>query len=642
MSNIKITFPDGNIKEFESGISAQAIAESISPQFAKRIFVAKCDGIITELAASVTADCSIELLGFNTDEGRDVFLHSSAHLMAQAIKRLWPDAHLGFGPVTDDGFYYDIELEHTLTEEDFPKLEAEYKKIIKENFRVVRKEVSKDDAVSYFKSQDEVLKAEHIEAIDTRGEVISLYEQGDFTDLCTGPHIPSTGKLSKYFKVMSIAGAYWKGDDKNPQLQRIYATSFPDKNQLKEHLAMLEEAKKRDHRKLGKELGLFSFHADYAAASPFFLPKGTIVYNELVNYVRDLYDKYGYTEVITPQILDAELWKKSGHYDAYKENMYFTEIDGREYAVKPMNCPTHALIYSEDLYSYKDLPMRIADFGRLHRYEKSGATQGLTRVRSFCQDDAHIFCREDQIEQEASDVIKMILEVYNTFGFNDIQIELSTRPEKSVGSDEMWEKAEAGLKNVLELNKIDYEVNEGDGAFYGPKIDFQVQDTLKRSWQLGTLQLDFSMPERFKLSFKNSDSEQERPVMLHRAMLGSLERFFGIIIEHFAGNFPIWLAPVQILMLPIADRHIGYCEELKAQFKSFGIRVDIDSRREKTGYKIREAEMKKIPYMLVVGDKEAESGELNVRHKSEGDIGLFSKEDLAKRIVEEINTKKIN
>jgi threonyl-tRNA synthetase len=642
MNQITVTFPDGNAREYQVGITAQEIAESISPQFAKKIYLAKTNGTTCELAQKVTENVNIEFLGFDTEEGRDAFLHSSAHLMAQAVKRIWPEAHLGFGPVTDSGFYYDIELDYKLSDTDFEKIEQEYKKLIRENLPVQRKEVPKNEAVSYFKSQDEILKAEHIETIEERGEKISLYEQGDFTDLCAGPHVPSTGKLSKHFKVMSIAGAYWKGDDKNPQLQRIYAASFPNKDQLKEHLHRIEEAQKRDHRKLGKELGLFSFHSDYAAASPFFLGKGTIVYNELTNYIRSLYDKNDYTEVITPQILDAELWKKSGHYDAYKENMYFTTIDEREYAVKPMNCPTHALIFSEGFYSYKDLPIRVADFGRLHRYEKSGATQGLTRVRTFAQDDAHVFCSEDQIKTEASNVIDMIMEVYNTFGFKELMIELSTRPEKSVGTDEMWEKAETALKEVLELNKINYEINEGDGAFYGPKIDFQIRDASGRSWQLGTLQLDFSMPERFGLKFKNTEGEEERPVMLHRAMLGSLERFFGILIEHFAGNFPLWIAPIQVSLMPIADRHVEYCEKLRSEFKKHGIRVEIDSRREKTGKKIREAEVQKIPYMLVIGDKEMESEELNIRHKSEGEIGKFSTTDFISQLREEIKSKKIN
>lgn len=639
MNQVQITFPDGNVREYPAGITGQEIAESISPQFAKRIFAAKYNGENGELRHPVSENTSIEFLDFTTDYGKEVFWHSSAHIMAQAIKRIFPEAQLGFGPNTEDGFFYDIELEHRITEKDMEKIEVEVKKIIKEEHPIVRKDVDRDEAVAFFKDLNENLKAEHIEEIHGRGEKISVYTQGDFTDLCAGPHLPNTKKISKFFKLLSVSGAYWKGKEDRPMLQRIYATAFPTKDELREYVERIEEAKKRDHRKLGKDLKLFSFHGDVAAASPFFLPKGTIIYNELTNFIRDLYKRYKYDEVITPQILDVNLWHTSGHYNNYKDNMYFTTIDDREFAVKPMNCPTHALIYSEHKHSYRDLPIRIADFGRLHRYEKSGATHGLTRVRTFCQDDAHIFCTLDQIEEEITNVIAMVREVYETFGFEDVIIELSTRPEKSVGTDEMWEKAESALENILNENKIAYEVNEGDGAFYGPKIDFQVRDALKRSWQLGTVQLDFTLPERFELEYQSSEGNAERPVMIHRALLGSLERFFGILIEHYAGNFPLWLAPTQVMFVPIADRHNDYCKELQAYFSEMDIRSDVDTRKEKMGFKIREAELAKVPYMIVIGDKEMEEQQLAVRHKQDGDIGTFTKEELAQRLLDEIESK---
>ena len=641
MEQIKVKFPDGNVREFERGVSGEDIAQSISPQFAKRMVAAKYNGQEGELRAPINEDVEIEFIDFNTEYGKEVFWHSSAHIMAQAIKRIFPDAQLGFGPNTEDGFFYDIELEHRITEEDFPKIEAEVKKILKENHKIVRSEWTLDQAIDFFKSQNEYLKAEHIEEIHDRGENISVYTQGDFTDLCAGPHLPETKRASKFFKVLSVSGAYWKGREDRPMLQRIYATSFPTKEQLDEYLHQIEEAKRRDHRKIGKELQLFSFHSDVAAASPFFLPKGTFLYNTLTNFIRDLYLDYGYDEVITPQILDVDLWHTSGHYNNYKDNMYFTTIDDRQFAVKPMNCPTHALIFSEEKHSYRDLPIRIADFGRLHRYEKSGATHGLTRVRTFCQDDAHIFCTEDQIEQEVKSVMEMILYVYKTFGFSDIQIELSTRPEKSVGSDAMWEKAETTLKAILDNSEYNYDVNEGDGAFYGPKIDFQIRDALKRSWQLGTVQLDFSMPERFKLAFTNADGESEQPVMIHRAMLGSVERFIGILIEHFAGNFPLWLAPTQLTLIPISDKHLDFSNELYDFFKRSGIRVSVDDRREKLGFKIREAELAKTPFMIIIGDKEVESKSLSVRHKTRGELGNMNQDKLVSMMQDEIKEKKL-
>ena len=529
--------------------------------------------------------------------------HSAAHVMADAIKQLWPQAQLAFGPHTEDGFYYDIEMEHRLGPDDFEAIEAKMKEIVKGKHPFVREEIERDAAIEYFRSQNEALKVEAIDAIPA-GAQLTLYKSGGFTDLCRGPHVEHTGQI-KAFKLLRVAGAYWRGDESRPMLQRLYGTAFSNPKELRQHLLHLEEAKKRDHRKLGKELGLFHFDA-IAPASPFFTGRGTVVYNLLMTYVRGLYAKHGYQEVITPQIFDMELFKTSGHYDHYKENMFSCEVDEREYGVKPMNCPSHCVLFGSTRHSYRELPIRMADFGRLHRYERAGATHGLTRVRTFCQDDAHIFCRMDQIEDEITSVTSMILECYRAFGFDEPEIEISTRPEGFLGEVETWDQAEAALKSALDKQGLAYEINEGDGAFYGPKIDFGVRDALRRPWQLGTVQLDFQLPQRFDLEYVDQDDGRSRPVMVHRAMLGSLERFFGVYLEHTAGRFPTWIAPVQVAVLPITDAHKAWANEVADALQAAGLRVVTDERNEKLGLKIREATLLRVPYMLVLGDKEVE------------------------------------
>jgi threonyl-tRNA synthetase len=545
----------------------------------------------------------------------DTLRHSCAHVLAHAVTKLWPTAKFGIGPTVEDGFYYDIDIPVKLSNDDLKAIEKEMFKIINANSPFVRQEHPIDEAIAMFKKMDQPFKVDIIETLrDNLGATtVSTYQEADFVDLCRGPHLKSTGQIAA-FQLTTVAGAYWRGKETNPQLQRIYGTAFKTKQELHEHFQMLEEAKKRDHRKLGKELDLFSFRPE-APASPFFHPKGAAVYNRLVQYVRDMYRYYQYEEVITPQIFDSVLWKKSGHYDNYKENMYFTEVDEREFAVKPMNCPSHTFIFASQKRSYRDLPLRFADFGRLHRYERSGATSGLTRVRTFCQDDAHVFCTADQIESEISIVIDMIMKSYQIFGFNtdEMQIFLATRPEKRVGSDELWDKAEAGLKNALDKTGRKYGINAGDGAFYGPKIDFKINDSLKRGHQLATIQLDFVLPERFELEYVGADNVNHRPVMIHRAVLGSLERFFGVFLEHCAGAFPFWLAPVQCRLIPITEAHIAYCESFSKTLRQNGIRIEIDSRNEKMGLKTREAQLAKIPLMLVAGDREIENGEFAVR-----------------------------
>jgi threonyl-tRNA synthetase len=533
--------------------------------------------------------------------------------MAHAIQKIWPQAKFGIGPTIEDGFYYDVDLDVKLTPEDLPRIEKEMGRIIAENQAFVRREHSIEEALAYFKKCNQPFKVEIIETLRDRtgAAQVSTYSEGDFTDLCRGPHIQNAGAV-KAFKLLSIAGAYWRGNEKNPQLQRIYGTAFKTQKELDEHLALIEEAKKRDHRKLGKELELFTFLPESPAA-PFFYPKGAIVYHRLIQYIRDLYGPYEYSEIITPQIMDVSLWKTSGHYDNYVENMYFTKIEEREFGVKPMNCPSHALLFGTLKHSYRDLPLRYADFGRLHRFEKSGVTHGLTRVRSFCQDDAHIFCMPEQIEEEIKKVTEMIFGTFDLFGFTDMQIFLSTRPEKRVGSDQLWDEAETALKRTLDHLGRPYQINPGDGAFYGPKIDFIVRDALKRPWQLSTIQLDFNLPERFDLSYTAADNSSKRPVMVHRAVLGSLERFIGVLTEHVGGAFPFWLAPVQARLVPIKDSHNDYAREFAKRLKGLGYRVDVDDRNESMGLKTREAQVAKIPFALAAGDREIQAGSFAVR-----------------------------
>ncbi len=554
--------------------------------------------------------------------------HSAAHVMAHAVQNLWPEAKFGIGPTIENGFYYDMDLPVKLTPEDLPRIEEEMKKIIATRKPFVRNEHPIAEAIELFRKLNQPFKVEIIENLrDQAGATtVSTYTETDFTDLCRGPHVKYLNEI-KAFKLMSIAGAYWRGNEKNPQLQRIYGVAFEKKEELEEYLHYLEEAKKRDHRKLGKELDLFSFHPE-APASPFFHPKGTVVYNRLTQFIRDLYGPEEYEEIITPQIMDVALWKKSGHWDNYHENMYFTEVDERQFAVKPMNCPASTFVFASNKRSYRDLPLRLADFGRLHRYEKSGVTAGLTRVRTFCQDDAHIFCTPDQIEPEIKKVCAMILKTYELFGFDDVKIALSTRPEKRVGSDSLWDQSEAALKTILDSLGTPYEVNAGDGAFYGPKIDFRVRDALKRYHQLGTVQLDFSMPDRFALEYINADNTAVRPVMVHRAVLGSIERFMGVLIEHTAGAFPFWLAPVQARLVPIKDPHVDYCKDFAKKLKRMGLRIDMDDRNESMGLKTREAQMAKIPFSLAAGDREIADGKFALRKYGEKDMKVLTQDEV--------------
>lgn len=560
----------------------------------------------------------------------DRLRHSTAHVLAHAVKRLYPKAKFGIGPTIEDGFYYDIELETQITVEDFPKIEAEMKKIIAEDNAFVREEWPAEKATQMFKDLNQDFKTEIIR--DFGNATYTTYKEGEFIDLCRGPHIKSTG-LIKAFKLMSISGAFWRGDQKNKQLQRIYGTAFKSQKQLDDYLFMLEEAKKRDHRKLGKELDLFSFDP-VAPGAPFFHPKGTIIYNRLTQYMRDIYKLYNYEEIITPQVLDVSLWHKSGHYENYKENMYFTEVEDREFAVKPMNCPASTFVFGFKKRSYRELPLRLADFGRLHRFEKSGALSGLTRVRTFCQDDAHIYCTPDQIQSEITSLIDMIQRIYVLFNFSDVEVLLSTRPEKRVGSEELWDQAEKGLEEALKSKGMNYRINKGDGAFYGPKIDFIVKDALKRPWQLGTIQLDWNLAKRFEVTYTGADNSAHTPVVIHRAVLGSIERFMGVIVEHYAGAFPFWLAPVQCVVSSIATEHAKYCEEFVAKLKAAGIRAEADVRNESISLKTREIQMQKIPFMLVAGTREVEANTFAVRKYSEKTSPVISQEELIKTFVD--------
>ncbi|MHB0998998.1 MAG: threonine--tRNA ligase [Armatimonadota bacterium] len=557
--------------------------------------------------------------------------HSAAHIMAQAVKDLYPDVKLGIGPAIEDGFYYDFDRGEGFTPDDLEKIEARMREITAANLPFERREVTREEAKSIF--ADEPYKLELIVDLP-EDEVITIYGQGGFVDLCRGPHVQRTGKI-KAFKLLSVAGAYWRGSEKNPMLQRIYGTAFPSRKELEDYLVRLEEARKRDHRKLGKDLDLFSFHEE-GPGFPFWHPKGMVILNEIISFWQREHRNRGYQEVKTPMILNEELWHRSGHWDTYRENMYFVDIDDHDYAVKPMNCPGVMLIFKDSMRSYRELPIKYAELGHVHRHEKSGVLQGLFRVRAFTQDDAHVFCRPEQIQEEIGYIIDLIGALYSKFGFNEYRIELSTRPAKAIGSDEMWETAESALQESLKAKNIEYQINPGDGAFYGPKIDFHVKDSMGRSWQLGTIQLDFSMPERFELEYIGEDGKPHRPVMIHRAALGSVERFMGILIEHYAGAFPLWLAPVQIVLLPIADRHHDYAQEVAVKLREAGCRLKVDARNEKTGYKIREAQVEKIPYMLVVGDREAEAGIVSVRQREAGDLGAMSVEDFVARIKNEL------
>lgn len=617
MSQVQITLKDGIKKSYPKGITLYEIAEDISKRLAKEAIVAKVNGVLKDLSYKVEEDCQVEILTFDDEEGRQVFWHSSSHVMAQAVKRLFPEVKLAIGPAIDEGFYYDFEREESFSPSDLEKIEKEMAKIIAQDYAFSRQDISRLEALKDLEEQNELYKVELVQDLPEDAN-ISFYKQGEFTDLCAGPHIPSTGKI-KAFKLTSLAGAYWRGDERNKMLQRIYGISFPKKSMLDEYLARIEEAKKRDHRKLGKELDLFSLHEE-GPGFPFFHPKGMVLWNILIDFWRREHIKRGYQEIKTPIILNEQLWRRSGHWDHYKENMYFTKIDEMDYAVKPMNCPGSILMYKTHSHSYRDLPIRLGELGIVHRHEKSGVLHGLMRVRCFTQDDAHIFMMPSQIEDEILGVIDLVDYFYKIFGF-EYNVELSTRPEDSMGSDELWEQATSALQKALEKKGMPYKINEGDGAFYGPKIDFHLKDSLGRTWQCGTIQLDFQMPERFDLTYIGPDGEKHRPVMIHRVVFGSIERFIGILIEHYGGAFPVWLAPVQARILPISEKHLDYGGQVKQRLEEAGIRVELDERNEKIGYKIRDAQVQKVPYMLIVGDKEASENTVSVRVREKGDIG---------------------
>ena len=632
---IKITLKDGSVKEYSEAVTAKEVAEEISRGLAKNALAAKFNGKVIDLNRKITEDGELEIITWDSKEGQEVYRHSSAHILAQAVQKLYPETKFGIGPAIADGYYYDFDSPHTFTPDDLQKIEKEMQGIIKCDHPFERKEVSREEAITIFEERGENYKVELIRELP-EDAVISIYQQGDFVDLCAGPHLPSTGKL-KAVKLMNLAGAYWRGSEKNKMLQRVYGTSFPKKAELDEYLFRLEEAKKRDHRKLGAELDLFSL-LEEGPGFPFFHPKGMVLRNQLEGFWRKEHRKAGYDEIKTPIILNRALWEQSGHWDHYKENMYFTKIDECDYSVKPMNCPGGILVYKQKLHSYRELPIRLAELGLVHRHELSGALHGLMRVRSFTQDDAHIFMLPSQITEEIIGVIDLIDGFYKVFGFK-YHVELSTKPEKAMGSDEIWESATDSLKEALDAKGMDYIINEGDGAFYGPKIDFHLEDSIGRTWQCGTIQLDFQMPEKFDLNYIGEDGNKHRPVMIHRVVFGSIERFIGILIEHFAGAFPAWLAPVQVKVLTVTDRAKEYAKGLKEQFNKADIRVELDLRNEKIGYKIREAQMSKVPYMLVIGDKEVEEQTVAVRKRGEGDKGTLPVKEFVDQIVEEIRLR---
>ncbi len=614
---MKITLKDGSVKEYESKKTVIDIARDLSEGLARAATAAKVNGELVDLRTEIDKDSELEILTFDSEEGKGAFFHTTSHILAQAVKRLYPETKLAIGPSIEHGFYYDLDRETPFAAEDLEKIEAQMKKIVKENLPIERFTKPREDAIAYFKEKGEPYKVELIEDLP-EDEEISFYSQGEFTDLCAGPHLMTT-KPVKAFKLTSLAGAYWRGSEKNKMLTRIYGVSYPKKAELDEYLHMMEEAKKRDHRKLGRELGLFMM-CEEGPGFPFFLPKGMVLKNTLLDYWRQLHKKKGYVEISTPIILSRHLWENSSHWDHYKDNMYTTVIDDEDFAVKPMNCPGGMLVYKSEPRSYKDLPLRAGEIGLVHRHEKSGQLHGLMRVRCFSQDDAHIFMMPEQIRGEIKGVVGLIDEVYSLFGFK-YHVELSTRPEDSMGSDKDWEIATDGLRGALEDLGMDYVVNEGDGAFYGPKIDFHLEDSIGRTWQCGTIQLDMQMPQRFDLEYTGADGEKHRPIMIHRVAFGSIERFIGILIEHFAGAFPTWLSPVQVKVLPISDKYMEYGQKVREALDNAGIRAEIDTRAEKIGYKIREAQMNKIPYMLVVGAKEEETGVVSVRSRFAGDEG---------------------
>ena len=633
---MKVTLKDGSVKEYAQAMSVIDIAKDLSEGLARAACAGEVDGEVVDLRTVVDHDAAVNILTAKDEKGLSALRHTTSHVMAQAVKRLYPNTKLAIGPSIADGFYYDMEFATPLTSDDFEKIEAEMKKIVKEDLKIERFTLPREKAIEFMKEKEEPYKVELIEDLP-EGEEISFYQQGEFVDLCAGPHLMSTKEVGKAFKIMSLAGAYWRGDEHNQMLTRLYATAFAKKDELEAYITMMEEAKKRDHRKLGKELGLFMMH-EAGPGFPFFLPKGMVLKNTLLDYWREIHRKAGYVEISTPVILNRSLWETSGHWDHYKNNMYTTVIDGEDYAIKPMNCPGGVLVYASEPRSYRDLPLRMGELGLVHRHEKSGQLHGLMRVRCFTQDDAHIFMTPEQIKDEIKGVAGLINEVYSLFGFQ-YHVELSTRPEDSMGSDEDWEMATDALRSALDELQLPYVVNEGDGAFYGPKIDFHLVDCIGRTWQCGTIQLDFQLPQRFELEYVGADGEKHRPIMIHRVVFGSIERFIGILIEHFAGAFPTWLAPVQVKVLPISDKYMDYAQNVLNKLTEAGIRAEVDTRAEKIGYKIREAQTAKIPYMLVVGQKEEEENTVSVRSRAAGDEGARSLDTFIADILKEIETK---
>ena len=635
MADVKIILPDGSAKEYAAGTTLGEAVKKLSNSLAKKVLAANVNGELTDLREELVDGSEVAFLTFEEDGGKHTLRHTASHVMAQAVKRLWPEAKLAIGPAIDKGFYYDIDMEHTLTPEDLTKIEKEMSRIVKENLPITKSVMSRQEAIEFFKSKNEDYKVELIEDLP-EDAVISCYAQGDFVDLCAGPHVASTGKV-KAFKLQSIAGAYWRGDEKNKMLQRIYGTAFEKKEELDAYLHMLEEAAKRDHRKLGKELGLFVIKEE-GPGFPFFLPKGMALRNELENFWREVHHEFDYEEIRTPIILNKQLWETSGHWCHYRENMYTTIIDDEEYAIKPMNCPGGILVYQNEMHSYRDFPLRYAELGLVHRHELSGALHGLFRVRAFTQDDAHVFMLPDQMQSELMKVIELFDRIYSQFGLK-YHVELSTKPDNAMGDDAIWEAATEALRNAIEAKGIPYVINPGDGAFYGPKLDYHIEDSLGRTWQCGTIQLDMNLPERFQIEYVGEDGQKHRPIMIHRACFGSMERFIGILTEHYAGAFPTWMAPVQVKILPISEKHVEYAKELAKQMHRDYVRVEVDDRSEKIGYKIRQAQMAKVPYMLVVGDKEVEEGTVNVRKHGGDELGSVPFEEFFNSIKIEIKER---
>ncbi len=633
---IAITLKDGSTMELDEKVEVKEVVKKISNRLYKEAVGARFNGHLVGLNEKIDKNGEIDVITFDDEEGRDIYRHTSSHILAQAVKRLYGDVKLGIGPSIEEGFYYDFDLEHSLSDSNLEEIEKEMQKIIKEDLPIEKEVYPKEDAIKMFKEMGEEYKVELIQDLDD--DMITCYRQGEFIDLCMGPHMPSTGSIKNTaIKLLKVAGAYWRGDENNSMLQRIYGTSFMKKNQLEEYLERLEEARKRDHRKIGKDLDLFSLHEE-GPGFPFFHPNGMIILNELTDFWRQEHKKAGYKEIKTPIILNRSLWERSGHWEHFKENMYFTEIDEDDYSIKPMNCPGAMLIYKNGMYSYRDLPLRMGELGLVHRHELSGTLHGLMRVRNFTQDDAHIFMLPEQIESEIENVIKLIEKFYDIFGFN-YKVELSTKPEKAMGPDWIWERATDALKDVLTKRGIEFKTNEGDGAFYGPKIDFHLEDAIGRTWQCGTIQLDFLLADRFELNYIGKDGKKHRPVMLHRVIYGALERFFALLIEHYAGKFPLWLSPTQVIILPIADRHLEHCEKLKQRLDEKDIRVEVDTRNEKVNFKIREAQLKQIPYMFVIGDKEIEENRVSLRSREEGDLGSKDFDEVERMLLEKIENK---